>query len=145
MGTAATVTGIRQDIQARLDTVPSLTGRTYAYMVDSVNPPCAMVLWPDTLEYDATFQRGLDNYVFVIRLLVNRTAERSGQEALDAYIAGSGPQSVKVAVEAGNAPLPSTGQPVRVSKMRGYGAYTLGALGGDTMLLGAELLVETMA
>lgn len=144
MATAATVSGIREDLQARLDTIASLTGRTYAYIPDSVNPPLAYVTWPETLEYDAVFQRGLDTYEFLVRVLVGRVDAQSSAEALDAYVSAAGPDSIKVALENGFAPLPTTGNPCRVARMRNYGGFAIGSQGGDVTLLGCEFVVELM-
>jgi len=47
-------------------------------------------------------QRGLDAYDFEVYVVVSRMSERSGQDELDALLAGTGAGSVKTALEAGS-------------------------------------------
>lgn len=138
--TSATIKAIRQGLQVRLDTVPGLSGRTYAYVPDGVNPPCAYVAGPDTVNFDAVFARGADTYRLIVRVLVDRTAEHSGQDALDDYVSGSGTASVKVAIEEDRS-LGGACQTCQVQTMRNYGIHTV----GDASYLGAELVIDCMA
>ena len=91
-----TPTGVRTGIGAALDTITGL--RVFDYVPDSLSPPAAVVE-PLEVDYDEAMQRGLDFYRAFILVIVGRMSDRSSQDRLDAYVAGSGASSVKAALE----------------------------------------------
>lgn len=138
MPTAAALATIRAGLQARLDTIPSLAGRTFPYVPDNVNPPCAFVALPERILYDETYGRGADSYTLLIRLYVNRIVDFDSQVKLDAYLAASGPESVKTAIE-GDRTLGGAVQSLHVVEARNYGPYQAST---DVQYLGVEFVVD---
>ncbi|MEH1013050.1 hypothetical protein V6U90_08055 [Micromonospora sp. CPCC 206060] len=70
--------------------------------VQRVHPPAAVVTLPGRVEYDKTYGRGADEVPEwqVIVLVANPTRPES-RRTIAGYAAGSGPTSVKQAIEAG--------------------------------------------
>lgn len=131
----ATVGSIRDGLATRLATISGL--RVSATMLDDPRPPVAMVL-PDRVEYDLNNARGVDQYTFVIQLLVSRADDRAAQRNIDPFI--SGPTSIKQAVYA-DLTLGGVVNTCRVTEMRNYGQV----LYGETLYLGCEFVVEVYA
>lgn len=94
----ASVTSVREGLDARLATITGL--RHSAFAPGQVNEPHAFVI-PDepAITFDETMARGSDQMHMVIVLLVTKALDRTAQALLDAYLAGSGAQSVKAAIE----------------------------------------------
>lgn len=79
-----------------LKTIPGL--RVYDYPPDSIAPPAAVV-YATAFAYDETLARGVDRATFAIYLAVSANSDRASRDALAAYVAGTGPLSVKTAVD----------------------------------------------
>jgi hypothetical protein len=62
-------------------------------------PPAAFITWPDTLDFDGTYGRGMDSLTLDVVVIVGRADARSTRTALAAYCAGSGASSIKAALE----------------------------------------------
>lgn len=90
-------TSVRTGLSTALDTITGL--RCFDYVPDSLSPPAAVVE-PIEIIYDEAMSRGLDFYRCFILVIVGRMSDRSSQDRLDAYVAGSGASSVKAALEA---------------------------------------------
>ncbi len=93
------------DIGAIMDELAdSLVGvgdlRVTAYYADKVNPPQAVVSFPDPYTFDGTYGRGMDSLDFPIIVFVGRVDVRTARDLLSAYANGSGGSSIKQAVEA---------------------------------------------
>lgn len=94
------ISALRAGAQTNLDTIAAL--RTiYDYIPDTAPPVPSAIVGNASLEWDDSMQRGLDRATFSCYVVVSRMSERSGQDTLDAFLAGSGPGSVKTALEAG--------------------------------------------
>jgi hypothetical protein len=65
---------------------------------DVIVPPCAVVGQLD-FTFDIDNARGLDQGSVDVFVIVQRISERSGQEKLDNFLAGSGNGSIKTALE----------------------------------------------
>lgn len=78
----------------------------------SAQPPFAFVDFPDELDYDTTMGRGFDRMTIRLFVAVSAQVDRAARNALIAYGAGSGPNSIKAAIE--NAQV---GSSVRVTKV----------------------------
>lgn len=74
--------------------------RIFAYPPDSATPPAAIVSYPETFVFDFTMRRGSDQASFPVHVLVGRVSTRAARDELVEYMAGSGPRSVKAAIEA---------------------------------------------
>lgn len=126
----ATIAQMRAGIATNLQTIAGL--RTSDTVPDNIQPPVAIVS-PSAIQYDLTFQRGLDLYNFTVMIVVGRASERQAQRALDAFCAGTGASSVKAAIES-NRTLTGLVNDLRVTSMRNYGSTLI----GETTYLAVE-------
>jgi len=87
---------VRDNLKTRLETISGL--RAYDLIPDVVTPPAAIVGQLD-FTFDIDNARGLDQAQVDVLVIVQRFSERAGQNALDTYLAGSGANSIKAALE----------------------------------------------
>lgn len=87
---------VRDGLKKNLATIKGL--RIYDTIPDVVAPPCAVVGQLD-ITFDINNSRGLDLAYVDVLVVVQRFSERTGQDALDQYLAGSGNYSIKAAIE----------------------------------------------
>jgi hypothetical protein len=114
----------------------SITGlRTAAVMPDNPSPPIAIVQ-PDSINFDDTFQRGMQTYTFTVIVLVGRVAERSAQNAIDAFCSSTGTSSIKLAIERDKT-LAGKVYDLRVTNLRAYASIAV----GEVNYLAAEFSV----
>lgn len=102
---------VRDNIKTQLSSISGL--RLYDTVPDSVNVPAAVVGLLD-LEFDASFNRGFDRASLDVILITGRMSERSAQNSLDSYLAGSGTSSIKTVLE-NNKTLSGACQTLRVT------------------------------
>jgi hypothetical protein len=63
--------------------------------------PAALITLPERVEYDGTYQRGTDLIPdWTVVVLMARPADPEARRLIAGYAAGSGPKSVKQAIEA---------------------------------------------
>lgn len=104
------------------------------YVPDSVIAPHFFVAEYEQ-DFDKVMARGLDELTFTCRVLVARADDESAQRILDGMLAGSGPASLKAAIEV------ARGAP---------GEYALGGLAHDlhahagSTYVGAELMIKVI-
>ncbi|MEU5721574.1 hypothetical protein ABZ783_07105 [Micromonospora sp. NPDC047738] len=90
---------VADEISTALKTIDGL--RVPPWGVEKISPPAALILLPERIEYDGTYQRGTDKYPDVeVVVLVANPAQPAARRAVAKYADGSGPQSVKAAIEA---------------------------------------------
>ena len=133
----ASITDIRAGLATRLGTISGL--RTTTETPDTISPPIAIVN-VSNVNYDRTFQRGLDEYNFVVTVIVGRVGERSAQRLLDSYVSSTGASSVKLAIELDRT-LGGKCDSLRVTDMRNYGSLVI----GEITYLAAEFNVVVYA
>jgi hypothetical protein len=75
-------------IKATLES-EGVTKRAYEWPTESVNPPCAVVGYPTTLEFDTVFQRGGDRAVIPVWILVGKVSDRTARDELSTLITGA--------------------------------------------------------
>lgn len=92
---SANVANVMTRLGATLEAITGL--RVYDYPSDQVNPPAAVVAFPELIEFDSTMSRGSDRLVVPVHVLVGRVSERTAVTRLGDYLSGSG---IKAAVEA---------------------------------------------
>lgn len=110
---------VMQEIADRLDTITGL--RVYAYPPDNVQPPAAVVSYPETYTFDEAFARGMDRIPDLpVVVLVGRVSDRASRDRIAGYVDGSGVQSIKAVLEVG------AGQPI---------AFTSGSRTSDVVTL----------
>jgi hypothetical protein len=133
----ASITDLRAGLATRLGTISGL--RTTTETPDTISPPIAIIN-VSNVNYDRAFQRGLDEYNFVITVIVGRVGERSAQRLLDSYVSPVAPSSVKLAIELDRT-LGGKCDSLRVTDMRNYGSLVI----GEITYLAAEFNVVVYA
>jgi hypothetical protein len=133
----ASITDLRAGLATALGTISGL--RTTTETPDTISPPIAIVNVAN-VSYDLAFQRGLDEYNFVITVIVGRVGERSAQRLLDSYVSTTGASSVKLAIELDKT-LGGKCDTLRVTDMRNYGSLVI----GEITYLAAEFNVVVYA
>jgi hypothetical protein len=143
---------IRTGLAANLASIAG--NQISSYMLANPTPP-AIHVYPADITYDLAMGRGLDEWIFTVQAFVAVVGDIGAQKTLDAYLAPSGSQSVKAAIEADllltkrlrDDGSVQTGQPaaasdVQVVSCTGYRVY---AMEGRPPVLGAEWHVEVLA
>ena len=92
------VGNVMDELADAVRTVATLQGRTYAYPVESLTPPAAIIPYPD-VQYDVTYGRGSDQFDLSVVVLTSPVSDRAGRDLLLAYMDGAGAESIKAAVE----------------------------------------------
>ena len=129
----ASISELRAGIKTNLATISGL--RVSDFQPDNINPPVAIV-FPISVNYDDTFQRGMQTYTFSVQVIVGRVSERTGQNSIDAYVSSTGTNSIKLAIES-NKTLGGKAFDLRVTDMRNYGELIV----GEVNYLSAEFVV----
>lgn len=134
-------TAIREGLAANLENIEGL--RVFPYVPDSVSPPAAFVapVPVQFLTFDTTFTRGSDDMTFIVTLIVSRAWDRTGQNNLDKYLAGSGENSVKTAIES-DPTLGGAAMSTACESARNYGAEFAF---GQVPFYGCEFVVSVYA
>lgn len=114
------ITAVRVAIAANLSTL--LGTQVSPRMLVKPTPPAAHV-FPAETEFDKTMGRGLDYQVLTVQVLVGTVSSEAAQDQLDAYLSGSGTQSVKTAVETDKT-LAGACSNLRVTGASGYRQIT---------------------
>ncbi len=69
----------------------------YAYPAESINPPCAVVGYPEEIEFDATFGSVNNRLKIPVHIAVGKVHDRSARDRISVLIAGVG--SLKAALD----------------------------------------------
>ena len=134
----ATFTSIRDGLKTRLETISSLT--VYDIVPDFLDPPAVIIAQFNTLNFDSTMQRGSDTYEIPVILYIQKVDAQSAQDSLDAFLASSGSDSIKAAIE-GDITLGGAAMSVRVVSATDYGEYEVSQ---GTSFLGVTFIVEVI-
>jgi len=132
----ADITTIRQKLAENLATITGL--RTSDVLIDNPSPPIALVNL-NTIDYHDDFGNGIV-LNFSVQLIVGRSAERTMQRKLDAYLSPTGAQSVKAGVES-NRNLDGNCDDLVVSTANAIGSLTI----NDQLYLAAEFTITVYA
>jgi hypothetical protein len=131
---------------ARAVTMPAGTAKltSTGYATDAVTTP-QFYVGDYTVTFDQAFRRGQDDIEFTCAVLVSRSDDLSGQRTLDALLSGSGPSSLKTAIEVargapGQYALGGLADDLHVTRVQSYRWYEV----GGTQYLGAELVVRVI-
>lgn len=95
---------------------------------------------PNSINFDTAFARGLDEYEFIVLVIVGKVDDRTAQNALDGYCNPTGSGSVKTAIERDKT-LGGNAQTLRVTNMRNYSALSI----AENTYLAAEFTVQVYA
>lgn len=90
---------VMDEIGTALEAIDGL--RVFPYNADKVNPPAAVLAWPDPITFDETMGRGSDRETMHLFVMVGRFDARTTRDRMAAYLDGSGASSVKAKVEGG--------------------------------------------
>lgn len=91
---------VMQAIADRIDTISDL--RVFGYPPDTITPPAAIVTYPGTLTYDASYGRGMDRIPDLgVVLLVGKVSDRASRDLITKWAKGSGATSIKDVIESG--------------------------------------------
>lgn len=93
---------VMDEVATRLSTIEPL--RVSAWPVGTIQPPAAIVAYPDNYTYDETYGRGMDRMTLPVVVIVGRPTDRSTRDAIAQYANGSGARSFKAVLE----PAPHT-------------------------------------
>ena len=117
----ADIQTIREGLARNLERIRDI--QVSAYMLASPVPPCIHI-FPATIEYDRSMQRGLDIVNFTIEALVAFGLDQGGQIRLDRLLAPTGMQSVKESIETDRT-LGQMVQDLQVERMSSYRVVTI--------------------
>lgn len=112
------------------------------YVPDAVTVPSFFTA-DYTVEYDRVMNRALDKVELTCQVLVGIADDRAAQRLLDALLSGSGPSSLKAAIEAargapGEYALGGLADDLHVTRVQGYRWYEH----QGTTYLGGQLIVN---
>lgn len=93
------ISDVMDEVANQLDTIPGL--RCFAWPTQGVNPPQAIVNYPDDYTYDVTAGRGFDRLTLPVVVVVGQATQRTARDTLSAFMNGAGANSVKAVIEAG--------------------------------------------
>jgi hypothetical protein len=130
------ITTVRQKLAENIGTVTGL--RTSAELIDNPSPPIALVAL-DSVDYHNDFGNGVV-LSFSVSVIVGRSAERTMQRKLDAYISPEGSQSVKAGIES-NRSLDGNVDDLVCSGVSNVGSITI----NDQTYLAAEFQITVYA
>lgn len=94
---------ILADVMAEVaKALSEITGlRVLDYPPEDLSPPAGYVSYPQSIDFDETFGRGEDRFTDLpIVLLTSNVTTRAARDTASAWSSGSGPKSVKRAMEA---------------------------------------------
>ena len=92
---------VMEEIATSVRGVSGLAGRTFAYPPPTVTGLAGIVSYPDRIDYDQTYGRGMDMIRDLpVLIVVGKATDRTARDRVAQYAAGSGALSVKAAVEA---------------------------------------------
>jgi hypothetical protein len=128
------IASVRTGLKTRLATITGLNA--YAVVPMTPNLPAGLVM-PRSIDFDVSMARGSDLAVFDVLILVTESITELAQNQLDPYLAGSGSQSVKAAIEGD----PTLGGAADWSRVTGVSAYGDIQYSGK-LYLGARFTVE---
>jgi hypothetical protein len=94
---AVNVAAVRAGMQHQLSAALGLEVQV-ATAPDQLTPPCLLIGMP-SIDYHASFARGLDVMMMPIYGVLPRIHDQAAVDQADAWIAGVGPQSVRVILE----------------------------------------------
>lgn len=128
------IAAIRTGLANALAAIPELEGRTVSYFPDSITPPMGIV---DTyrIDFDSAFNRGSDEIIFDLLIVVQRSSERAAQQALDALV-----PEVKAAIQADTS-LGGVCDDLIVTTMNGYAPLVI----DEATYLAATFAVRVIA
>ncbi len=92
---------VMDELAARLEAFHKLN--VFAYPADSISPPGAVVGYPEQIEYDTTYGRGVDMFRGIeLFLIAGRVDTLESRNTISDWTAGRGPKSIKQFLDGSN-------------------------------------------
>lgn len=88
---------VMDELGDALDNIGGL--RVYRYPPDNIQPPAAVVAYPDSLTFDETYGRGMDSMVVPVVVIVGKVSDRASRNRLSRYCDGAGSESIKATLD----------------------------------------------
>jgi len=92
-----TPSAVRQGLATALDAITGL--RCFDYVPDGIPVPAAVVEPLEITYHEANVSTGTQYYRAFVLVIVGRMSDRSSQDRLDAYLANTGSESIRAAIE----------------------------------------------
>lgn len=129
------IQAVRDELGQALQAIGTL--HVFTYEPSGITPPAAVVGWPDRIDFDAAMERGADRAAWDVFVFVGMGDRRSASENLAPYLDGSGPSSVKAALESYSEDSPKFFDTLRVQSVE-----VDGYIYGSVTYLGARFTVD---
>lgn len=82
------------------DKIDGITGlRVYPYPPDALAAPAAIIGYPDSIDFDMTWGRGVDSMTIPVYLVVDRNWDRATYTRIADFTAGTGSSSLKALLQ----------------------------------------------
>lgn len=94
------LSAVAAEVAAKLAVIPKL--RVSAYHPSRVIVPHAFPDLPETITYSLTYDRGMDEWTMPVIVMVGAVSDRASHQQISAYMDGSGPRSIKQALDSSN-------------------------------------------
>lgn len=92
---------VMDEIAAKLDEISGV--RVSPFPPPTISPPSGFVSYPERVEYHQTYQGGMTRVQNLpVCLVVGKATDRAARDAVTAYVAETGDQSVKYVLENGS-------------------------------------------
>lgn len=89
---------VMQEVADAVDEIGGL--RTFGYPVGTLVAPGAIVTYPESIDYDQTYGRGLDKITGLpLWVLVGQVKDKAARDRAGEYAAGTGARSIKQRLE----------------------------------------------
>lgn len=92
------VTAVMEQLATALAAIDGLRSSGYPVPAGEINPPQVYVDFPQ-VDYNQTYQAGLSQLTVPVVLLVAATVTRASSEKLTRYLANTGPDSIRAALD----------------------------------------------
>lgn len=90
---------VMDEVARKLAAIPGLSN-TFAYPPSTATAPAGIVSYPDAIEFDATYGRGMDRIRGLsVVLMAGRVTDKSSRDTVAGWAAGTGTGSVKYVLE----------------------------------------------
>jgi hypothetical protein len=76
-------------LAAKLVAGPVAGGRVFAWPEEGVVPPCIVIGYPESIDFDMTFGRGSDKATFPVYFLVGKVTGKASRDKLSAVVTGA--------------------------------------------------------
>lgn len=91
---------VAKELAVNAERIPDLAGKSYHWPNLAVNPPAFIVGAPDELDMQGAYQVGMQEVELDVYVLIGRGEwNRDATEEVYSYCSGSGPKSIKAALD----------------------------------------------